>query len=136
MNGPIERSVTGIAIVASLSDVLTHSNDAEKETNSTSYVKLKEIKLTAALKACRLKLDFTRTGVGMAYARVYKNGVATGTEWSDNSGGYVTKSEDFADWALGDLIQVYAKIDAATSTKVKNVRFYYSLGFLHTNQDP
>ena len=99
-----------------VSDTLQHSNDASKTTTSwPSYVKLKEMKLNAPLAACRIKFDldgdggaspatksedfagFAKddliqiygrySGIGeLAYAQIYKNGVAEGTEWSE--GGY------------------------------------------------
>ena len=108
------------------SNNLRNSNDGEKSTNSTSYVKIKEVLLNADLGACRLKFDLKSSSAGtLAYAKVYKNAVAIGTEQSNSTTSYVTKSEDFSGFLSGDLIQIYAKAISPKIAYVQNMRFYY-----------
>ena len=121
------------------SDVLRHSFDEENNTNKLSYTKITEITLEDRVDACRIKFDLKTFHVaGLATARLYKNGVAIGTEQTEGAGGYVTKSEDFAaaNFEKGDKIQVYAKTDDANiSALVENLRLYYDVDFQgHTNE--
>ncbi|MFV2058028.1 MAG: hypothetical protein ACC707_16305 [Thiohalomonadales bacterium] len=54
-----------------------------------------------------------------AYARIYRNGVAVGTERSlaslSGAGATQTWIEDISGWVGGDLMQIYMYIDATTS---------------------
>lgn len=123
------------------SDTLKHSNDAEKETGEDPYTKIKEMALNAPLSACRLKFDLIKVGVaGAAFAKIYKNGVAIGTERTATET-YVTHSEDFTDWLKDDLIQIYARMPSPSTMtpKVKNMRICYTEAterVAPTNQDP
>jgi len=119
------------------SDALRHSNDDLKATTSGTYTKVKEVVLNQDLPACRLKYDSQRTG-SVGKARLYKNGVAIGTEQTLTLG-FDTLSEDFSDWLSGDLIQIYAYVGLPTEeAQVKNMRVYYDLAPIVdiTNQDP
>lgn len=108
------------------SDTLRNSNDAEKTTNSTSYIKLKECLLNADLPGCRIKFSLKADSY-TAYGRVYKNGVAIGTERSQGGGAATEYSEDFTGFVSGDLIQIYAKnSDVSGLTRIKDFRFYYN----------
>jgi len=115
-----------------ISNTLRNSNDTAKSTSSTSYVKIKEVLLNAALARCRIKFDLrvtTGAGENTALAKIYKNGAAIGTEQSNTSTTYVTKSQDFVSLnaVAGDLIQIYARKisgDSAAS-QVRYMRFYY-----------
>lgn len=130
------------------SENLKNSNDTQKYTHSQTYVKLKEIKLNQDLPACRIKFDLeghSYVGEQYAYARIYKNGVAIGTERSVYMGATgattsATFSEDFTGFVKGDLIQLYAYTpgDGNAYAAVRNFRLYYDvgLGISTTNQDP
>jgi hypothetical protein len=113
-----------------VTDTLRWSNDAEKNCDSLSYVKLKEIKLNQDLPVCRIKFDLKSAGtVHYAYAQIYKNGVAIGTAQSTYGTTYLTKSEDFTGFKAGDLIQIYAKEDAVSwPAFVQNFRLYFDYG--------
>lgn len=78
-------------------------------TNSLTYVKIKEVTL-ARSGTLRIKF-YLSTGGSTAYARVYKNGSAVGTEKTSSSTGSPgeLKSEDISGWAVGDKLQIYAK---------------------------
>jgi hypothetical protein len=61
------------------------------------------------------------SALGTGYGRIYKNGVAFGTEQTTNSTSFVIKTEDLS-VTQGDLIQIYYKITgAATTVNVKNI---------------
>ena len=107
-----------------VSSNLRNSNDAEKNTALLVYTKIKEVKLNAALANCTIKFDGRAGTGGTFYARIYKNGVAIGTEKTGSSDTYTTYSQNFAGLAADDLIQIYAYC-AATAAYVKNMRFYY-----------
>ena len=113
-------------VSSAVSDTLRNSNDNEKSTSSSTYVKVKEVKLNEDLPACRLKFDVDMFPTdGNSYAQVYKNGVPIGTEWAFSETGYVTKSEDFTGWVKDDLIQIYLK--TPKTAYVQHMRFYYDV---------
>lgn len=117
-------------------DILRHSNDAEKTTTSTSYVKLKEVSLAHGISDLRVKFDIKASG-GTVYAKVYVNGSPVGTEKSRTSTSYGTQTEDLTNLSENDLIQIYVKHSTGAQTSyVENMRFYWDLGDAHTNQDP
>ena len=134
------------------SDVLRHSNDTSKNTNSTSYVKLKEIAITnlsdffgigAGETITSLRIKFTISGGGSTrnyYGRIYKNGVALGTERYVYHTDVTEFSEDLGTFVKGDLIQIYAHGMNGYTCTIKNFRLYYSQSVLpdqtFTNQDP
>jgi len=127
-----------------VSTTLQHSSDTEKTTNSATYVKLKEILINNDYDAIRIKFDIqSSNNNNNTYGRIYKNGVAIGTEQASGLGGYVTKSEDFNnDFKVGDLLQLYGRRESASDDcDVKNFRIYYDndiqeLIATDTNQDP
>jgi hypothetical protein len=130
-------------LTTTASDNLMVSNDTEQSTQETDYTKIKEIILNEALPDVRIKFDLKTSDVsGTATARIYKNGVALGTEQTDATGSYVTMSEDLTDFVQGDLIQIYAKISNATyAAYVENFRLYYDVAIVatalsSTNNDP
>ncbi|MDO8673192.1 MAG: hypothetical protein Q7O66_17440 [Dehalococcoidia bacterium] len=106
-----------------------NSHDAEATTVATSYTKLKTITITNGLVgAARFLFDLKTAGGGAtATARIYRNGVALGTEQTDVTGGYVTKSEDLTQtWNPGDTAEIYAKTsDGAQAAYVQNFRIAY-----------
>jgi len=132
---------TVISTIAS--DTLQFSNDTERHTASATYVKLKEILINEAINAVRIKFDLkVSAGSGIyVYGRIYKNGVAMGTERSTTSTSYVTFSEDFAGpFVAGDLIQLYGRKDTVYECYVRNLRLYWDISIQWiaspTSQDP
>jgi len=111
------------------SDTLQQSNDDLTETNNTSYTKLKEITCNVALANVRVKFALASEHTGVTvYGKVYKDGVAIGTERSRNTTSYATFSEDFATVAVGSKLQIYGK----TSNEpwfmyCKNFRLYFTI---------
>ena len=126
-NDPIYAAAASYVEIAS--NDLRNSNDTDKYTTSLTIVKIKETKLNAALAAARIKFDLN-AGVagGIAYARIYKNGVAIGALSSVTGTTPSTFSEDFSGFVIDDLIQVYGYMNdvASNACHVLNFRFYYT----------
>jgi len=116
------------------SDNLVHSNDTSRETaNATyTYTKIKECVMGADFTSVRVKFTLANPYNGVTvYARVYKNGVAIGTEREAGA----ALSEDFSDISKGDLMQIYAKQggggDGTQRAVVSNMRFYWDEKITH-----
>lgn len=127
---PIEIDAVGNTEAIIVSDTLRNSNDTERTTAAVAYTNVKEVKLNAALSGCRIKFDL-KGMTNWGYARIYKNGVAIGTERQDNAEVYATFSEDFAGFVADDLIQIYAYNSGGGTTYVRNMRFYYDGRITH-----
>jgi len=110
------------------SATVRNSHDAEATTISATYVKKKTITLTNGLVGAQRFLFDLKTGTSptAAYGKIYRNGVALGTEQSDTTGGYVTKSEDITQtWNPGDTCELWAHGDGALTAYVQNFRIAY-----------
>lgn len=87
---------------------------AFKSTTSITYVKLIEVIVP---RAGTLTTVFTGLAVGGAAdvsGRIYRNGVAVGTDHTVNGG--ATWTEDISGWSAGDLLQVYGNNNSSGST--------------------
>jgi len=90
-------------------DILLQSADTFREESGSSYVKHKSIKVTKG-GTYRIKFDLAhQTGLYTSYGRIYRNGVAVGTERTTTETDWQTYSEDISGWAPGDEIQLYMK---------------------------
>lgn len=108
---PLDNSVT----VAKLKDTVagthtvTTAQTVEYCHNGTSYTKVTEVKL-AISGAVRVKFHLRRYDTdGIAYGRIYKNGVGFGTSRSNTSSAGVWYEEDLSGFIAGDLLQLYTK---------------------------
>jgi len=106
-------------------DYCLSSNDTERTTTSTGYVKLKETKI-AKSGTYRIKFEIKISGTTSpnAYGQIYRNGVAVGIERNTASTTYIPYSEDISGWSAGDLIQIYAKNTSAFTTFIRNFRIH------------
>lgn len=115
----------GALFVGPADTYLLTSDTTEASTASGTYVKLMEINLGNYAGKLRIKFDMKNSGLGTdVYARVYRNGVAVGTEQSTGSGTYSTKSEDILDWNSNDLVQIYGKGAGSDSCFVDEFKIY------------
>ena len=65
------------------------------------------------------------------YGRIYRNGVAVGTERNvSTSPTYTEYSEDISGWSEGDLCQLYVHDTAGNGCISKNFRIYSDLSEL------
>lgn len=79
--------------------------------SNTSYTKVSEIYLPRA-GTLRVKFWLAVSGGHTVSGRIYRNGVAIGTEQTTTSIVGTQFSEDIAGWSIGDLLQLYAKISS------------------------
>jgi len=134
VDAAISTAIEAVATYSStVSANLRNSNDTERSTDSLTYVKVKECKLNADLAACRIKFDLKANRDGNdAFGKIYKNGVAEGTEQSTALfESFETFSEDFADFESGDLIQLYMKGSHDNDQYCQNMQFYYDGAITH-----
>lgn len=125
---------------------LQHSNDTTRTRTAGTYTKTKEILVPAGITITGATVTFDqRLSAGAAantYSKIYKNGVAIGTERTTASGSFVSYSEDFTALNLvaNDLLQLYVyNTGSGPITEVRNFRLYYErirTGDTLTNQDP
>lgn len=111
-------------------DDLRDSADTEGNSTSTSYAKVKEIKINERGGTIRVKHDmYPANAVDFGWSRVYVNGVAVGAENSQGTGDYITYTDDIT-VATNDLVQLYVKKSGTvTNTKYRNFRLYYDKRF-------
>jgi hypothetical protein len=98
-------------------------NDNTKGVSSTSYTKAKEMTLYRT-PGSTLKISFDLQAIAgsTAYARIYRNDVAVGTERVTIEA-WVTYEETIAGWNDGDLLQLYVRTsDSAKPASVANFR--------------
>jgi hypothetical protein len=107
-----------------------NAHDAEATSTSATYTLVKTITFPMGLiGGYRVTFDMkTSDSVGptTAYAKIYKNGVAVGTEQTDVTGGYVNKSEDFfSTLNPGDTLELWVHIDGTETVSVQNLKICY-----------
>mgnify|MGYP000856854040 CR=1 FL=1 len=107
------------------SDNLLASHDAEQTMRGTSYVKLKTITIPSGGQF-RIKFDLHSSDGFTACARIYRNGVAVGTERRTTSSSYVTQSEDISGFQAGDTVELWARMIGTSNwdVYVRNFRLY------------
>lgn len=105
------------------SDDLLFSNDAEITGSNTSYI-LKKNTVSGVSGTLRVKFDLRGTsGSATAIAKIYKNGVAFGTERECIINTYSTFSEDL-EFTFGDTIEVWFKATTPNAYAGQNFRIY------------
>ena len=66
----------------------------------------------------RFKMDLKAGAVGdHCYGKIYKNGVAVGTEYGDNTGAFQTFTEDIdvGDWKANDTVELWIRISGSVN---------------------
>ena len=99
-----DKNVTQVKLTYATGSILLISADTERFTSNTSYTKLKEIQIARG-GSTRIDFDMHQSGGGTAYARIYVNGAAFGTEQTTGSAVYVTKSETISGLNANELVQ-------------------------------
>lgn len=103
-----------------IGSVLLASSDSELTIDDASYTKRKSIKIprkgTLTIKFSLRRVD------GTVYGRIYRNGVAVGTEQSLGTSSTTEFSEDISGWSEQDEIQLYCK--TTLTNYVSNFRVY------------
>lgn len=109
---------------ATASDTLRASADTTRAHTSTSYV-LKKAMIIPKNGQYRVKFSIWASST-TAYGRIYKNGVAYGTERSTTNTSPTEFSEDLF-FGIGDEIQIYTKNNSGKTVSLSNFRIYYDL---------
>lgn len=116
--------------------VITASYLEESDTTGGTYVKKKEI-LIDRPGAIRVYFEIRSSQAGQAvYGRIYKNGAAWGTERVNNTTTYAGWDEDFSDYEVGDLIQLYVRSFGTTSVYCQNYYIKTDLASYHSIHGP
>lgn len=107
---------------------LIGSLDTERMASGTTYKLVKSLKVTRA-GSLRIKFDlhsgeYLTTGYGRIYRKRGGESTAVGTQQTNTTNSYVTKSEDISGWLPGDEVELWAHHSAAGSAYVKNFRLY------------
>lgn len=110
-----------------VSDVLCISSDGIASNSNTSPTKEKEIQLDYSGNY-RVKFSIRIPGgAGDAHGRIYKNGVAFGTEQVNGTTSYVEYSQDLA-FSADDLVQIYLwRAGGSGQVDLANFRIYASI---------
>lgn len=108
------------------SNNLKYSADTERTRANSTYAKMKEI-IVALPGVVRVKFDIKSNAASYyAYATIYVNGVAAGTERTA-ANTYTTFSEDIP-VNDGDRVQLYLKsYDASITAYCRNFRLYFDV---------
>lgn len=127
--------VKPIGIYTTASDVLLNSDDTEEYKYGQEYEVQKEfdpllLNLHSNDSTLRIKFDIkTSANLNDVYGRIYRNGVAVGTERTTSSIIYTTYSQDISGWSEDDLIQLYTYSGAmGVRPYVENFRVYGDIG--------
>lgn len=114
-----------------LSNNVKYSDNTGQGSSSATYVLAKTITMNSNYGGSwRIKFDiFVFSGGGTVYGKIYKNGVAYGTEQSTTSGFPVTKTEDFnnIDIRSGDTIQLYIHGSGANTVSCSNFQILFDI---------
>lgn len=54
-------------------------------------------------------------GMTLCRGQIYRNGTAVGTERENLTESYVVYTEDIAGWSVGDMVEIWGWVQAATS---------------------
>ena len=104
------------------------SSSAVNNNVSSSFQKVKGIRV-ARSGTLRIKFTATQGGAsGTSHYRIYRNGVAVGTDQSRGQGSEVF-SEDISGWSYGDLCQVYC-YNTTPSQGAEVSKFYLYVGVM------
>lgn len=156
--GPTGPTGSSVSIGVAIGTTAVVSNNTEKSTSSTSYTKLKELRIDETVSGTVVvSFDLYSSGSGDVMARVYLNGVAVGDEETVTGSTPETFTYDYANPTNGDLIQVYGKrVTSGNDCYVLNHQLAYkwrinsisgetlaspldlskTTEILHTHQDP
>lgn len=121
--------------IAVASDDLQYSHDTEIGRQDATYVQDRYVEVPRRYmedSQFRIKFDFKSSSGGTTvYARIYKNGVAHGTEQSRSADSYDTKSEDLY-FKAGDLVELWVKGANPVYVYTQNFRIYCADGSIET----
>lgn len=120
-------AVTSYAYTAG--DYVLATSAAEETKTGAGYTKIKEF-LCGGAGTFRITFDLRTLDVGQtAYGRIYRNGVAVGTERTTTSSTDVNFSEDISGWSVGDLCQLYIQSSSSNTAGASDFSVKCALGY-------
>lgn len=128
--GSFKRALEDAISAYEVSDDLVIANDDMAFTGSVPYVKMKEITLTTLIYSgskFRFRFDIrVEPAGGVCHGKIYKNGVAVGTEQDSAGVAYQTRTEDIdmGIWAIGDTVELWGRLGSSAQCRVCNFRMY------------
>jgi len=130
-SGNVTASILGDVIISSvytLGTNILYLDETIREAPSSTYSKLTSLTITQMEpKKATIRISFDLGNIGTSvsncYGRIYKNGVALGTERTHSViGTYTTYSEDIL-FEEGDTIEFWSKDGGGTSeAAIKNIK--------------
>ncbi len=124
---PISNPALSYILPAALvGDVLLVSSDGDKPMSANVYTKAKSIRIHRE-GALRIKFTVIYTGGSASAgsdARIYRNGVAVGTEQHGIWGSDTEFSEDISGWWQNDTVELWLNVEAACTVTAKLFRIY------------
>lgn len=118
-----------VRVLRASPDTLIYSDDEIVYSGSLTYVQLKSWATNTA-GTLRIDFDLMSSDGQTVYGRVYKNGVAVGTERSTTSTEYVTFTESISGWSVGNTIEIWARTtNEEYYVYVQNFRVYILVAF-------
>jgi hypothetical protein len=105
-------------------DTLISAANTQQQTFASSYTKLKEITI-GFTGTYTISFKLSATG-GTAYGRVYKDGVAFGSQRNTSGSSYTTYTQNLA-FTAGDQVQLYAYNAGGGATNVDDFQVLCSL---------
>ena len=118
------NKISGETLLFSASDNLKASADTERGGIITTYKSKKSIRVYKKGRV-RVKFSIKEEAGGTTYGRIYIDGVAVGTERSNNTTTYIEFSEDI-DVEVNSAVQLYIKNNTGYAY-AKNFRIYYDV---------
>lgn len=109
-----------------VSAIPRNTNAAEKTTNDINYHKIKEIILNEDLSAVSVYFSLKGDGVQNSNGKIYKNGVAVGSQYVNGTNNYIIYSDDLTGFVAGDKLQIYARIPSVGNCWVKDFNLCYT----------
>lgn len=125
-NEAVRKSYVDSMFAVTAGDILVASADTDNSHTETDYTITKEMNIGRYSGTLRIKFAIRIDAASSTYyGRIYRNGVAVGTERSGIETAAQTYSEDIAGWSAGDLLQLYQKRSGGGDTvHVTNFRMY------------
>lgn len=116
-----------INIITVPAEALRQSLDTIVIDTNGVYVKKKEVQMKTS-GGIRIKFEMRTSNASYtAYARIYKNGLPYGAEWSTTSIDYVLFSENLTGININDYIQLYIHCSFGAGMNVQNFRIYFDV---------
>ena len=107
----------------SVGDRCVASNEVGRSTVSVIYVIVKETQIGQG-GAYRIRFNLRSSSGSAVFGKIYRNGVAVGTERSTTSVTDVLFSEDIAGWTATERVQLFAKATGGATAHVNFLQLY------------